>query len=77
LGKDKTTRNELYCKRLLEALRKYNSQRKTHTIEERDFYSGRLQQFVQAFFGKNEKKVKVLFEENGDVGNINSFVNAL
>ena len=41
LGKNRTAWNELYCKRLLEALRKCNSRGKAYTVKSRNFHSGR------------------------------------
>ena len=40
--KNSTARDELYCKRPLEALRKCNSQGKAYTIKSRNFHSGRV-----------------------------------
>jgi len=61
----------------LEALLKHNSQIKTYTIEEGNFHGGRIQQFVQTLFGKNETEIQVLFQKNGNAGYINYSVDAL
>ena len=44
---------------------------------DRDIHGGGIQHFVQTLFGKSETKIEVLFQKDGNVGNINSFVDAL
>ena len=46
-------------------------------IKERNIHSGGIQRFVRTLFNKNETKIEMLFQKNGNVGNINSFVDAL